>query len=176
MALPESMPKSLRKLYSLLLGRPSNFSWLRKGRIAGSGLPFGKRSFLWLKNHGVSAILCLTEEPEGKETAEIAGLEYIHLPMINRQPEQADNLDRAVDSICQQLDKGNAILVHCQAGQGRTGMVLAAYLIREEGKTAKQSIDEVRSLRPGSLKRKAQVKAVEEYEVYVRAGIRAKEA
>jgi|BEDMetMinimDraft_2_1075160.scaffolds.fasta_scaffold07905_3 atypical dual specificity phosphatase len=159
--------RTLRVILGLILGRPSNFSWFREGKIAGSGLPVGEKGYRWLKDHGVSAILCLTEDAWGKQLAQKLGLEYRHLPMVNRHPEVPLKLDQAVDAIKDILLSGKKVLVHCQAGQGRTGMVLAAFLIREEGFHAQDAIDYVRKVRPGSLKRKRQVEALHEYERYL---------
>jgi atypical dual specificity phosphatase len=59
------------------------------------------------------------------------------------------------------------VLVHCLAGMGRTGMVLAAYMIREKGMSADEALREVKRLRPGSLKRRVQNKAMRDYEAYL---------
>jgi atypical dual specificity phosphatase len=50
---------------------------------------------------------------------------------------------------------------------GRTGMVLCAYLIKVKGMNADDAIKEVKRLRPGSLKRRVQIRAVREYEAYL---------
>jgi len=55
------------------------------------------------------------------------------------------------------------VLVHCLAGKGRTGCVLAAYMMAYEGKTAREAIDELRSLRGGSVER-AQERNVLQFE------------
>ncbi|MEM0118354.1 MAG: dual specificity protein phosphatase family protein [Conexivisphaerales archaeon] len=157
-----------RVLLGLIIGRPSNFSWLIENKVAGSGLPVGERGYRWLRDHGVSAILCLTEDTWGKAHAEKLGMQYMHIPMLNRQPEIPRKLDQAVDAITSTLNQGKSILIHCQAGQGRTGMVLAAYLIREKGLTADEAIKHVRNLRTGSLKREKQVKALHDYEEYLK--------
>jgi len=167
MARLEFDSRTLRVLLGLLLGRPSNFSWFREGKIAGSGLPVGERGFRWLKDHGVSTIITLT--PEGLDQAALhrVGISNIKIPLINRAPATPEVLDKIVDSLVSELAQGRRVLVHCQAGQGRTGMALAAYLIREEGMTAEQAIEEVKRLRPGSLKRDVQIECLRKYEGHV---------
>jgi protein tyrosine phosphatase domain-containing protein 1 len=42
---------------------------------------------------------------------------------------------------------GNKILVHCHAGRGRTGIVIACFLVYRDKMTAQQAIDLFRSSR-----------------------------
>merc|ERR1719374_106307 len=48
------------------------------------------------------------------------------------------------------------ILLHCRSGRGRTGMFLAAFLIKYEGLCAEVAIKAVRSLRPLSIETREQ--------------------
>src|SRR5262249_19799577 len=50
---------------------------------------------------------------------------------------------------------GNKVAVHCVAGRGRTGTVLAGYLIAE-GATVNSAIARVRRLQPGAIETPAQ--------------------
>ena len=44
-----------------------------------------------------------------------------------------------------------AVAVHCARGMGRTGTMLACYLVKTTGCTAEEAIDTVRQKRPGSI-------------------------
>jgi atypical dual specificity phosphatase len=160
--------RTLRVLLGLILRRPSNFSWLREGKIAGSGLPVGERGYRWLREHGISTIITLTEEGLDQAALHRNGITNIQIPLVNRTAATPEVLSRITDTMVSELKQGKSILVHCQAGQGRTGMVLAAYLIKEEGLSADEAIREVQRLRPGSLKRDGQRLAVMAYERYLR--------
>ena len=50
----------------------------------------------------------------------------------------------------------DSILVHCGMGQGRTGMLLAAYAIKYEGLSADAAIKVVRLVRPNSIETRDQ--------------------
>lgn len=53
-----------------------------------------------------------------------------------------------------------AVGVHCALGFGRTGTMLACYLVKERGLAAGDAIAEIRRLRPGSIETYEQEKAV----------------
>ncbi len=57
------------------------------------------------------------------------------------------------------LAHGEAVAVHCGAGLGRTGTLIAAWLTTQ-GRTADEAIAEVRARRPGSIESEAQSAAV----------------
>ena len=73
-------------------------------------------------------------------------------------PEQ---MERGVEAILEALEAGEEAAVHCGGGLGRTGTVLACYLLASsEGLGAEEAIRRVRELRPGSIETPAQLAAV----------------
>jgi len=54
------------------------------------------------------------------------------------------------------LMNGNKIAIHCHAGRGRTGLIIAAWLIYHNNMTAKEAIKHVRSKRKGCIQSKSQ--------------------
>jgi len=60
-------------------------------------------------------------------------------------------------------EKQEPVLIHCRAGWGRTGTILAIYLMEFYDKTAREAIQEVRNLRPWSIETTEQEMAVLNY-------------
>jgi atypical dual specificity phosphatase len=141
--------KVYRRIRANLTDKPTFFSWVREGSLAASGRPYSKRQVDWLRSNGVSAILSLTEEPLPGEWT--VGIEARHIPMKDHAPVSHSDMLMGAEYISSALSEGKGVLVHCLAGKGRTGCVLAAYLIVREGKTARQAVDELRAARPGSV-------------------------
>jgi atypical dual specificity phosphatase len=141
--------RAYRRIRANFTDRPSFFTWVREGRIAASGRPYSKSQVDWLKANGVTAILTLTEEPLPREWTR--GIDAHHIPLNDHAPLTARQMKAGADHLASELSEGKVVLVHCLAGKGRTGCVLAAYMMTYEGKTARQAIDELRSIRGGSV-------------------------
>jgi atypical dual specificity phosphatase len=73
-----------------------------------------------------------------------------------------EQLEQAVESIERSGRAGMAVAVHCTAGHGRTGTILAAYFVNR-GMSAVEAIEHVRKLRPGSIETTEQEYIVKEY-------------
>jgi atypical dual specificity phosphatase len=67
---------------------------------------------------------------------------------------------------------GEVLAVHCKAGLGRTGAVLAAWLIREGGLTAEDSMGRLRRIEPGFIQSKVQEDFLHCYEADLTSRLR----
>jgi atypical dual specificity phosphatase len=138
-----------RRIRANFTDSPSFFTWVRDARLAASGRPYSKGQVDWLRDNGVTAILTLTEDPLPSDWTR--GLETRHIPLNDHAALSPSEMRLGAEYIATALSEGKVVLVHCLAGKGRTGCVLAAYMMAYEGKTARQAIDELRSIRGGSV-------------------------
>ena len=59
--------------------------------------------------------------------------------------------------------------MHCKSGRGRTGMFLAAYLMRFQGMSVAESMADVRAKRPHSIETKAQEDCLQLLEDFIKS-------
>ncbi|HEX6561820.1 MAG TPA: dual specificity protein phosphatase 23 [Nitrososphaera sp.] len=154
-----------RKVRGLTSDRPSNFGWVLEGKLAGSGMPVTKAEFDWAKSQGISAIVTVREGPLPEEWVN-GSVGYLHLQVDDFAAPEIEDIERAVEFIDAQP---GPVMVHCAAGKGRTGVILAAYLIKKQGLAAQEAIDKIRAMRPGSIQSDAQEWAIEMYEKYLKS-------
>jgi len=112
------------------LGRPDNFSWVIKGKLAGSARPENESQLSWLRNSGIKALVCLNKERplDDKQVKEL-GFEYLFLPVKDFTAPTQDNIIEFVRFAQEMSGHNLAVVVCCGAGIGRTGTMLAAYLV-----------------------------------------------
>lgn len=141
------------------MSAPQGFSWIERPRLAALARPRSPEDLHWLRQQGVQVLVSLTEDRLRKDWVEDAGLLVVHEPLEDMEPPTVEQLERSVSAIQRALEQGFGVAVHCGAGLGRTGVVLAAYLVTK-GQTPEAAIARVRKLRPHSVETVEQEEAV----------------
>ncbi|WKT58489.1 dual specificity protein phosphatase 23 [Candidatus Nitrosotenuis chungbukensis] len=162
-----SKPGNLwRKIHGKITKRPTNFSWLIENKLAGCGMPTSFEEMNWIRNQGVKSIVTMTEE--SLPNSWLDEIEYLHVPTEDLTAPDLEKIDSAVDYIDERIKNKEPVMVHCAAGIGRTGTILASYLIKYQKMTAKDAIEKLRNERPGSVQSDVQEMAVSMYEKYLK--------
>jgi len=138
------------------------FSWIKKPLLAAMAEPYGLEEFNWLRQQGIQIVISLTEVPPARNWINDAGLMQLHEPIEDMTPPTQEQIDQVLQWIDRANASGMGVAVHCTAGLGRTGTILACYFINQE-MAARDAIDEVRRLRPGSIETDDQIAAIQEY-------------
>ena len=133
-----------------------DFTWLERDRVAGMSMP-ASSDVEDLATLGITAVVSLTRRSPFAGTP--APLAVLHLPVVDMAAASQEQLLEAVRFIGGAVDGGGRVAVHCVAGLGRTGTVLAAWLVAR-GADAEAAIHRVRAERPGSLETAEQEHAV----------------
>ena len=144
------------------MGPPHGFSWVDRPKLAALARPSSVEDLQWLRQQGIQVLISLTEGPPRRDWSNEAGMMVFHEPLEDMEPPTQEQLDRCVSAMKKALDGGMPVAVHCGAGLGRTGVVLAAYLVTT-GQSAANAIAKVRRLRPHSIETDEQAEAVEWY-------------
>jgi protein-tyrosine phosphatase len=103
---------------------------------------------------GLQAVVSLNAEADPAEL-EAAGLRHHSLPMPPILPLSVPLKDLMLRGLepglvvaHAEVSAGRPTLVHCHGGKDRTGLLLAAYLIRYQGLDFEQAVERVRAVRP----------------------------
>jgi len=146
-----------------------NFRWLIEHRVAGVSYPRSEAALLLLKEKGIRSLLSLSEKSPAPDLLARFGLRTEHVPVADFTAPTIGQVEQAVATMNRFLEENLPVAVHCGAGLGRTGTVLACYLVWQ-GVSAQDAIERVRSAQPGSVETPEQVAVVAQYERQLRKG------
>jgi atypical dual specificity phosphatase len=141
------------------------FYWIIDNVLGGCSRPGSgrdadiDRDLTTLCGYGIGALLTLTETALPWGALERHGISGLHLPVDDFHAPTTTQMLDALAFLDDARAAGTPVAVHCLAGQGRTGTVLAAYLIRG-GLSSEQAISEVRAICPGAIEATPQTAAL----------------
>ncbi|MBU0943643.1 MAG: dual specificity protein phosphatase family protein [Proteobacteria bacterium] len=106
-------------------------NWISK-EIAVGAAPSSTATFETIKNSGIEVILNLcTECGNLHERERAAGFIVYWLPISDANAPELDELDEALEWLNEHVDSGKKTLIHCRFGVGRSGTIIAAYLLKK---------------------------------------------
>lgn len=141
---------------------PHNFSWVEPGKVAGLALPRMTSEYQYLLDNGVKHLVCLCErKPPYYDSC--PELQLHHIKIADFTPPSPSQIDRFLSIVEEANSKGEGVGVHCMHGHGRTGTMLACYLVKTRQMSGIDAINEIRRLRRGSIETHEQEKAVVQF-------------
>ena len=138
-----------RKVHGTVTGKPDNFSWLIKNKLAGSAIPTSIDEVQWVIEQGVKSIVTVREEPLDDDW--VKDVNYLHVSSNDMGVPEFADLTYAIDFIHRRITNNEPVMVHCLAGMGRTGTILACYLVKHQNMPADKAIQKIREERSGSI-------------------------
>jgi len=141
---------------------PAEFSWIDKPHLAGMARPGTLEELRWLREQGIQLLLSVVEVPLRRDWVNDAGLFAMHVPVEDMHPPSQKQLDLCISAIDKARTQRFGVGVHCGAGLGRTGTILACYFVTQN-KPPRDAIAEIRRLRPGSIETPEQEEAIAEF-------------
>lgn len=153
---------------------PLDIWWVEPGVLAGGSMPFihpqrrqipgapldafpDELPALW--QAGIRAIVCLLNLPGVAATYSAAGFVSHLMPIFDGEAPTIEQFQQFLRFLSEQRALRHPVLVHCEAGIGRTGTVLAGYLV-DGGAAPDAAILLVRALRRGAIETESQLRFI----------------
>ena len=155
-----------RKVHGTVTGKPDNFSWIIENKLAGSAIPTSIDEVQWAIEQGVKSIVTIREDPLDDDW--VKDVNYLHVSSNDMGVPEFTDLTFAVDFIHRRITNSEPVMVHCLAGMGRTGTILACYLIKYQKMSANEATEKVREKRPGSIQSYPQEEIIFRFEKFLK--------
>jgi len=110
---------------------------------------------------GIRAIISLLEDEKSVENYSSNGFENLWLPVIDHEAPTVEQVQKLVEFVDEQNEKGNEVAIHCKGGRGRTGTMIASYLI-SKGASYEEAMNEIDSKQPNAIKKEFQINFLKE--------------
>lgn len=147
---------------NVLAGMPTPFVHPERRLNHGGTLDAYDDELPALHSAGIRAVVSLLNIPTDSAVYEAAGFGFLCLPVPDGGAPTFEQALQFVRFVEEQRGMQRPVAVHCEAGLGRTGTMLAAYLI-SQGKTAAAAIQAVREVEKVAIETPRQIQFLEAF-------------
>lgn len=119
---------------------------------------------------GIRAVVGLLNIPSDAAVFESAGFAFLCLPVPDGGAPTMEQATEFVRFVNEQNAAQRPVAVHCEAGLGRTGTMLAVYLI-SKGDSAESAIRRVREVENSAVETPRQIQFLEQFAQGIRRPI-----
>ncbi|MEL6546002.1 MAG: ATP-binding cassette domain-containing protein [Myxococcota bacterium] len=171
--LADDAPAPVRVLVPSGHRGPRGFYWLKGGALGGCPRPGVVASFEddleALQRLGCTVLVNLEEKVHYSEKGVAsAGMQLIHSPIVDMS---VPALSRGRE-LCRRLSRlvadGESVVVHCRAGLGRTGLLMAMMLLWD-GESPADAFEKVRAINPRWIQSDEQLEFLPEFSGFLAA-------
>ena len=150
--------------------QPREFHWVIMNRLGGMQKPGllndTEEDLEGLRNLGVKVLVNLTENPFDISKLHAYDIQGAHYPIIDMSVPSLEEAESMCRHISKLIDTDQPTVLHCKAGLGRTGTILACVLVYR-GMDPMLAIETVRIVKPGYIQTEEQLDFVSEFSAYL---------
>ena len=166
-----TIPPASVEVTSRFVG-PRGFFWVIAGHLGGLPRPGIidelEHDLDGLERLDVSVLVTLEEQATVDPAAlEARHIRSVHFPVVDMGVPAIDATFALCADLERWIERGDVVAVHCRAGLGRTGTILACHLVWL-GRPACEAIDTIRAINPRCIQSNAQVEFLRQFEIALR--------
>jgi len=146
---------------------PRGFKWIDRSCLAATPRPGLLNAQAYdlkaLAKAGINRLVSLEEsETVSSDSAAEVGIKIRHLPVVDMQSPSYEEAMGLVKEMDNWIGLGEKVAVHCKAGLGRTGTIIAAYYVYK-GMKPKKALATVRCVDPRMVQSDSQERFIRKF-------------